>query len=208
MRKLGFIFLLLSFLLQSCTIRHYSLQNKIINQPCNSENLEDILEGDTIAYSIKIDGRKYFRTRISAYSKEQMNKLEDDYTKATSKVLSEKHFKAIEVTDGVKPNLSISIMIVPHVGAVAEEYITGLSFGLIPTWTTREKQYIYEFENTVTGETHRYWVDDKRFNHLIAFPFFWTLFLADTPLDKYEEALSDFTENYKIMTKTGTDSEQ
>jgi hypothetical protein len=112
MRKLGFIFLLLSFLLQSCTIRHYSLQNKIINQPCNSENLENILEGDTIA---------------------------------TSKVLSEKHFKAIEVTDGVKPNLSISIMIVPHVGAVAEEYITGLSFGLIPTWTTRENQSISYF---------------------------------------------------------------
>jgi hypothetical protein len=201
MRKLGIIILLLSLLLQSCTIGYLSLQNKINNQPCNSENLENKLKSDTITYSIKIDGRKYFRTRISAYSKEQMNKFKDDYTKATSKVLSEKHFEPFEVSDGTKPNLSINIMIAPHVGAVAVEYLTGLSFGLIPTWATREKQYIYEFENTITGETYKYWVDDKRFNHLIAFPFFWTLFLVDAPLDKYEEALSDFTENYKIMTK-------
>ena len=197
MRNISILILLLCLPIQSCTICYFSLQNMIDNKTIKSENIENKKENSSIKYSIKIDGIKYFRTMTSAYTKEEMNKFENDYSKATSKVLSKKHINPIFVSPETKSDLSINIMITPFVGAVSEEYLTGLSFGLIPTWPTREKQYTYEFEYIVTGQRHKYWVDDKRFNHLIAFPLFWTIFLVDTPLDKYEEALGNFIDNYK-----------
>ena len=201
MRNISILILLLCFPIQSCTICYFSLQNMIDSKTIKSENIENKKENSSFKYSIKIDGIKYFRTMTSAYTKEEMNKFENEYSKATSEVLSKKHINPIFVSPETKSDLSINIMVTPFVGAVSEEYLTGLSFGLIPTWPTREKQYIFEFENTVTGQRHKYWIDDKRFNHLIAFPFFWINFLMDSPLDKYEEALGNFIDNYKILTR-------
>lgn len=93
MRNISILILLLCLPIQACTICYFSLQNMIDNKTIKSENIENKKENSSIKYSIKIDGIKYFRTMTSAYTKEEMNKFENDYSKATSKVLSKKSYK-------------------------------------------------------------------------------------------------------------------
>jgi hypothetical protein len=193
------ILLLFSLLLSSCTTGSLTLKNKISKTPTfplspHTKIKKDIPE---MIFFIKIDGRKYFRTMVSEFSEKDMKELTNAYTKATKKVLKEKHFHPIQTFNQAKSDLVINISLTPFVGSVGVEYLTGLSFGVIPSWVTLKKQYNFDFKYSKTGQEHKYWVNAFRFNHWVVFPIWWTLFLADNQYDKYKEALLDFIENKK-----------
>ena len=135
---------------------------------------------------------------ISEYTESQMQRITNRYTSSTKKILAQKGFKPIEVQDKTNADLVINILDEPHIGAVRVEYLTGLSFGIIPSWPKLKKQYNFEFESETTGRKHKYWVNETRYNHLILFPVFWLNFFKDNAFDKYEQALDNFIENNKI----------
>ena len=77
--------------------------------------------------------------------------------------------------------------------ALPQEWLTGLSFGLIPSWGTRPEQWKFEFQQ---GEyARKYVVDDTRFNHIIAFPVFWISFPLMNIEKEYVKALREYAEN-------------
>ncbi len=197
--KINTILLLFIFvIIQGCSVRYYTLENKISTHRESVKNKESYKNKENLKFSIKVDGERYFRTRISKFSHKQLKKIREKYTNVTVELLTAKGYKPEEVAISKGNNLLIDISEVPHIGAVGVEYLTGLSFGLIPSWPTRKQQYIYKFTTIKNMKSHKYWVNDKRFNHLIAFPVFWIIFFVDNPIDKYKEALENFLEHNKI----------
>jgi hypothetical protein len=140
------MFLFLSLLLPSCTLINLSLENEIKGEGSTQDKSVKKGEGKTLKFSILVEGRKYLRTMVSEYSPERMKRITDEYTQQTIQVVLENGYKPIEVT--ANADLEINILHVPHIGAVAVEYLTGFTFGVIPTWPTRERQIYIEFENT------------------------------------------------------------
>jgi hypothetical protein len=165
--------------------------NSLVNQNKNSKN-------QPVKFKIEVDGRKYYRTMISEYSKSQMEQITDHYTNSTKNVLLKKRFKPIEVSNKTDADIYIKILDTPHMGSVGPEYLTGLSFGVIPSWPELKNQYNFDFESTITGSKHKYWVNATRYNHLLLFPVFWINFFKDNAFDKYEQALDNFIINNKI----------
>lgn len=80
-------------------------------------------------------------------------------------------------------------------GACAQEYLTGLTLGIIPSWCTREGIFQFAFEKYLKGEIvnkQEYVVDVTSYGHIILLPF-GLMQMAITPnyrpLEEYEKAL-------------------
>ena len=91
--------------------------------------------------------------------------------------------------------LEIHIKHLSQLSALPQEWLTGLSFGLIPSWGTRESEYTYSFKEKSTGKSHTYMVDSKSYNHLILFPVFWVSFFTLNEKRVYKNALTNFLEH-------------
>lgn len=92
------------------------------------------------------------------------------------------------------PILEIKILERSSGGACAQDYLTGLSLGLIPSTCTRHEIYKFNFVLANNGDVcshKKYIVNSKTFSHILALPF--TAFSDhDTPLTLYQSALTDF----------------
>jgi hypothetical protein len=90
--------------------------------------------------------------------------------------------------------LQIKVEEMQQLSALPQEWITGLSLGLIPSWGTRPAEIRFTF--TQGSRTATYLVDDKRVNHLVLFPVFWlSFFLVDNEAE-FKKALNDFTTGF------------
>jgi len=79
-------------------------------------------------------------------------------------------------------------------GACTQEYFTGLSLGLIPSWCTRPEMYRFEFVLIAGGEECRrenYSIDIFSFAHIFLLPFAFVEGKPN-PLDIYQASLRDF----------------
>ena len=92
------------------------------------------------------------------------------------------------------PALEIKISEFSLGGACAQEYLTGLSFGLIPSWCTRPDLYKFDFTlNKDNGfcRQRTYSVSATTVSHLVMIPF--ALFEPDNrSLTLYQASLKDF----------------
>ncbi|CAI8974313.1 DUF3558 domain-containing protein [Pseudomonas sp. IT-347P] len=92
------------------------------------------------------------------------------------------------------PALEIKISEFSMGGACVQDYLTGLSFGLIPSWCTRSNLYKFDFIlNKDNGFCRQktYSVSATTYSHLVMVPF--ALFEpANRPLTIYQTALKDF----------------
>lgn len=86
--------------------------------------------------------------------------------------------------------LSIEINEVGYYEPLEQEFLTGLSFGIIPSWGTRSGQFRFSFAQG--NRTATYAVDDRRINHLIFLPVFWISFVYMDEETMFEKALDDF----------------
>ncbi len=89
--------------------------------------------------------------------------------------------------------LQITIEEVQQLSATGEEYLTGLSLGLIPSLSTRPAELRFNF---VQGDRQTsFTVDEKRINHILVTPFFWSTFVLESEQREFRNALEQFTSN-------------
>ena len=184
-------------ILSACTVGRYTLENSINSSKESQQSIEKKVR---INYYISIKGRQIFDTRSSCFRSKRVREYKKDYAQVTKEIL----LNIYEIKDAKlvsnknNADLIIDINYHTHPSATDGEWLTGLSFGMIPSWGTRKNEVSFRLNNTSLNKIHNYWVDDNRFNHLIAFPFTWTLFFIDYPMDKYKDALGDFLRCYPL----------
>ena len=174
--------------LQGCTVGWYSLQdvseevaagnNKTWNCPANFE--------------LDVNMNYYTNTYSNKKAKpENISKIKRQLSLSTEKAL--KDLGCLSGNDlGATKNkiLFIKVTEQKYLSALPQEWLTGLSFGIIPSWGTRPGLWQFEFKQ---GDYERtFSVDDTRFNHLIALPVFWLSFPLMNIESEFEKALNEF----------------
>ncbi|AZV26870.1 hypothetical protein CT157_12915 [Pseudomonas syringae] len=144
---------------------------------------------------------------ISSYSYEmdtplKVSRFGKDTYAATQKAIPDAKDVSARPTNSPPPTLEIKVSEFPFGGACGQEYFTGLSFGLIPSWCTRENLFKFDFTlNSDHGFCRKktYSIGSKSFAHLILVPF--ALFEAENrPLTIYQTALKDFLQESQCTT--------
>lgn len=101
------------------------------------------------------------------------------------------------------PELEIKISEIPSGGACVQEYLTGLSLGLIPSWCTRPNLFRFDFTlNNSHGFCRQksYSISSISFSHLAVIPFA-LLSTESKPLTIYQAALKDFLQEGQCTTR-------
>ncbi len=182
-----------ALLLQACSVSYLQLRNELkenpssgYGQPCN------------VKYSIFIEG---YRKRADAGNAAWMyldsfheDRLQE-YIKTTEEIIRGKRCIANYVGSEEDADLKIRIVKSGYRGAAPQDWLTGLSLGLIPSWKTEEDVYKYSFVSVSMKRGHGYSVDRKTFAHLVLFPIFWITFITSDDIADYKKALTNFLEN-------------
>ena len=175
--------------LQGCTIAYFDLRNELDSSSTSRATCD-------VKYSINFASGSYTNTfGLREAEKERLQVERDKYIADTRDVLSSKGRKATYVEKEDDATLEIHIKHLAQISALPQEWLTGLSLGLIPSWGTRKSEYTYSFKEKPTGKSHTYMVDTKSYNHLILFPVFWISFFTLDENRVYKNALTNFLEH-------------
>lgn len=101
-----------------------------------------------------------------------------------------------------RPALAIKISEFSSGGACTQEYLTGLSLGLIPSWCTRPELFKFDFilnDNHGVCRQKTYSISALTFSHITLIPFA-VLDSEDQPLTLYQAALKDFLRDEQCTT--------
>lgn len=178
-----------ALLLSSCTVAHYQIRNRL------SDASQKLGEPGDIKYSHDIKSGSITNTfGIRKTKEDELQKLRSKYIESTKEVLNKKGYAATYVKTEGEANFKVRVERLLNISALPQEWLTGLSFGLIPSWGTRPSQYIYTFEDTKTKKKYTYYIDQKSYNHLILFPVSWITFIMLYEFNIYEKALINFIE--------------
>ena len=178
--------------LQGCTIGWLELRQESSHMNSQPPSLWECPEMIHVSYS----GGTYTRTGGERkYDEVRANELREEYLQSTLSELGRvgcrpQCFEQCFESDWSRSTLEIEINEMQYLSATGGEYITGLSFGLIPSWDTREAEL--RFKMLQYDRVGIYVVDDKRFNHIIVFPIFWLSFLMPDEQQKFVNALQDY----------------
>jgi hypothetical protein len=186
MKTKTLILVTISLMLQACTVARYDLKNKF------SVPAPLFKEGEKTEYYISLSAKPEQLTRDANYSADQIKKIRLKYSESTQKVFDQEGIPAAETPNRDSAAFLICIKSTPYFSALPQEWLTGLSFGLIPSWGTRHNEYSYTFEKIGAKSEHTYTVDNKSFNHLVCFPVFWTMFFTLDESRVYEKALRNY----------------
>ncbi|KRP66723.1 hypothetical protein [Pseudomonas orientalis] len=177
MRRLkanGLVFVSIAIFCSGCT--SYSSQ-PTIHEPAEPETQEII---SSFSYAINSPW-KNSRFGKGAYA-------------ATLKVVPDARDTGSSLAVPTLPALEIKISEFSSGGACGQDYLTGLSLGLIPSWCTRTNLFKYDF---ILNKDQRfcrqktYTINSTSFSHLTLIPF--ALFNTDNqPFKLYQAALKDF----------------
>ena len=126
---------------------------------------------------------------------DKLQQLKDKYLKETKNVLNNMGCKHEYADNKDGANLKIDILYQPLYSALGQEWLTGLSFGAIPSWGTRPAEAIFVLSNPKTKRKEKYIVDQKSYNHIILTPFIWVNAITDNEYNSYKEAVTDFIKN-------------
>lgn len=187
-RKCVFV-IIVALLVSSCTVAYYQIRNRLSNES------QEHSEPCEIMFSLDISSG--FRTNtfgVQESSKDWLQRLKSKYIESTKEVLNKKGCAATYVNSEGEANFKVRVKGLLNISALPQEWLTGLSFGLIPSWGTRPSEYIYTFEDTKTNKIHTYYIDKKSYSHLILFPVFWVTFITLDEFKIYEKALANFIE--------------
>ena len=178
----GLVFISIAIFCSSCT--SYS-SHPTINEHVKSEEKENI---SSFSYEI--------------HSPWKNSRFSEDAYAATLKLIPNAHDISSDLTASPLPALEIKISAFSSGGACAQEYLTGLSLGLIPSWCTRPNLYKFNF---ILNKDHRfcrqqtYSISSTSFSHLTVIPFA-LLNTENQPLTLYQAALKDFLQRGQCTT--------
>lgn len=115
---------------------------------------------------------------------------------ATQKIIpnAQDNSSQLTPTPTPTPELEIKISEFSSGGACVQDYLTGLSLGLIPSWCTRSRVFKFDYilnNNHGFCRQKTYSINSTVFSHLTALPFA-LLSTENQPLTIYQAALKDF----------------
>lgn len=187
MKPLLLFFLLgASLLLQSCTVMYFTVENKL------TKTAPKLQQDGGVTYYVSVDGQPIQRTRTPKLSPERIEAMRVRYCKSAQEVFDREKILAMCTTNKEEATFLVNIKAKPFCSALPQEYLTGLSLGLIPSWGTRYDEYAYTFEWVGKKKAHNYYVNSKSYNHLILFPIFWIDFFTCDESRVYEKTLLNY----------------
>jgi len=183
--------ILIALLLCSCSIAHYEIVNEL---PSNQSHTHT--EECNISYFLIFTSGSYTNTFGSKKDTDERTlKLQNKYQESIENVLKNKGCKITQASNQNQANFIIEVKRQLSRSALPQEWLTGLSFGLIPSWGTRPEQFIYKFEDKRRKTKHSYAIDQQSYNHLVLFPVFWVTFFILDEFNVFEETFNNFIEN-------------
>ncbi|HET6464547.1 MAG TPA: hypothetical protein VFH55_02920 [Nitrospiria bacterium] len=185
-----FCVVIVALMLQSCTVAYLQIQNGLKTNPS-----AEIRPECAVKFSVFVDDNPRLNTRVVQYKKEEIGQIRNAYIRATREVFTKQGCTANYVEKDQDANFMIQVSISEMWSALPQEWLTGLSLGLIPSWGTRPGEYVFTFEDVETKKSHSYIVDKKSFNHLILFPIFWVTFITSNQIHIYKTALTNFIQS-------------
>lgn len=193
-RKLTVAFIA-ALMLQSCTVARYEVRSKLsrnssheYSEGCDIRYFVSIAEAAVLSQNRPVPG--WMQKRMQEKAREHRNR----YIEATQDVFAKKGCVSRNMDHEAGANFKIRISISHQIGALPQEWLTGLSFGLIPSWGIRPGTFIYTFENTSRGRGYTYFIDKKSFSHILLFPIAWVTFINLNEMNIYKETLANFIE--------------
>lgn len=181
---------ILSLVLQSCTIAHFQISDKLhVNTPATNNALCNI------RYFISVRANPRQVTRKPQYNDDQLKKDAEAYIRATEAIFVNHGCVVHKVAKSEEANFKIDIMQSPFWSALPQEFLTGISFGAIPSWGTREGEYEFGFTNIELMKEHTYTVDRKSYNHIVLFPVVWINLITRDKFEVYADSLANFLES-------------
>lgn len=187
-----FIFLIFSTLfLQSCTIGNYEIRNKLhlVESP------EDNEQCDFKFYILLSSAHMTNTLGIREHNEDVLLASKEKYIESTKIIFNKYGCKANNVETEQDANFKIRVVRFKNISALPQEWLTGLSFGLIPSWGTREKVFEYSFNEVSKNRLHDYYIDEHTYNHILLFPIFWINFISIDEHRIYKETLANFIES-------------
>lgn len=139
-----------------------------------------------ISYFIEVEG--FHKDR----SKNELTK----YSERAEKIMESLHCKSVRLTEPMQNGLLINVQYGGHGGASPEDFITGLTLGIIPSRTTRNNMYIYSISDGANSKD--YSLDQVSYSHFVLFPFIWVNILADSEYDHFGYVLADFIKHKEL----------
>ena len=184
------VLLSIVLILQGCTVAYYKTDDEL-----NSSKASLSKGKCNIEYFLEISAEMRQRTTGTNERTEWAEKAESKYINSIEKVFSSVGCSSNQAPAKENANFIINVKISPYYSALGQEWLTGLSFGLIPSWGTRPNEYTYTFSNLENSASHEYSIDNVSFNHLVLFPVFWLTFFTLDETKEFEDALENFIKN-------------
>lgn len=182
--------LIISLLLQSCTIMYLDVRNNLTPGTAAERN-----ESCNVNYSLSLSSVSHTNTYgVRDTDKDELQKLRNQYTESTKEIFSKKGCTTNYVENEKDANFKIRVVRYRHLSALPQEYLAGLTLFIIPAWGTKEGEYQYTFENVSTKKSHTYYVDQHQITQMFLFPVFWISFITMDEDKVYKEALTNFIE--------------
>jgi hypothetical protein len=173
------------FPMHGCTIATYELRDEL--------KASDRQASCDITFSFELESSSHTNTYgTNQHVDEALKELKIDYINSTIEALNKLDCSAKYSEDADRSILSIYVKRQVQLSALPQEWLTGLSFGLIPSWGTRYSQFIFTFDNKQSEKTFTYEVDQNSYNHLILFPVFWVTFFTADEQGVYRSAIANF----------------
>jgi hypothetical protein len=178
----------LTFFLSSCTLHRYQIRNEL----GGSSRFASGNESD-IKYSLSINSATERNTGgIHRLGGSKLRSLVEEYKNYTEKALTKGNYTGTYTETSAEADLVIKVERFFHKRPFPQEWLTGLSLGIIPSWVTLPKKFVYIIENKRTNRRKLYRVDEEIFNHIIVLPLFWINFFTWNDSRVYKRALEDF----------------
>ena len=182
-------YIFLSFFLNACTVITYELRNKLAqienSAPCEiifTLNLQSI-------YSTNSFGEQ-------SHEIEKIKKIKENYVSNTLNTLTNLDCSAKQTANITESNFSINVSRQLQLSALPQEWLTGLSFGLILSWGTKYAQYVFTFSHHDSGASYSYTIDQNHYSHLMLFPVSWITFFTADEHSAYTKALKNFMKSF------------
>lgn len=179
------LIILASQLFCGCSIVTYELREELPETTtigaCDITFALDLKSGyHTNSFGAELDQIKEFKMLRQSYINSTKNALSDlGCVSKQAKKLSEANF-------------SIDVSRQLQLSALPQEWLTGLSLGLIPSWGTKYGQFVYTFTNSDKGQKYSYKIDQNNYSHISLFPVFWLTFFTADEQRSYKRALTNF----------------
>lgn len=176
------------FMLYGCTVANYQLRNELLES--REQSTCDI------TFTLELESSAYTNTfGANPHEVEALNALKSSYIDSTKEAMRDLGCNSIYTDDAASANFTIKVKRQIQLSALPQEWLTGLSLGLIPSWGTRYDQFIYTFENKESKKSFSYEVDQNSYNHLVLFPVFWVTFFTLDEQKIYKSAITNFVKS-------------